>query len=241
MSMDTESGTGSGGASRRHVLRHAGTGLMLSTGLSGVAAATGRGSETSKTGGRPTVIGSAPSCETLRVDYVQGNPPVAVTVEGPNTKRARLGADNRSVTWTVAPGEYELTAAPGNGRGKGTPAVVVEGSPVTIVGCAVSDPDEVEPVGLSVSAECLASSDGVARYTVSNPTDDDASVVVTVSGSLSYEIKIDVAAGASASVPESGGLTADGTWTHEFTATRASGESMLVNDEDRWSNTPDCA
>lgn len=242
--MDRENGTegcgDSAGPSRRRLLRHAGTGLLVGTGLSGVAAAE-RGSGRSETAGRPTVAGSAPSCETLRVDYVSGNPPVSVTVEGPETRQTRLDDDSRSVTWTVTPGEYELTAAPGNGRGKGTPAVVVEGSPVTVTGCRPSDPNEVEPTGLSVSATCLTSTDSAVRYTVANPTSDDATVVVSVVGSTSYEIETTVAAGASTTVPESGELTANGEWTHEFTATRAGGGSMTVNGDDVWSKTPDCS
>lgn len=223
---------------RRRVLGHAGIGLLAGTGLSGVAAARDR----SKRAGRPTIVGSTPTCETLRVDYVRGNPPITVTADGPETRRARLDAENRSVTWTVPSGRYELTAGPGNGRGRGTPAVVVEGSPVEVAGCPTTDPGEVEPTGISVSATCLASSDSVVRYTVSNPMDEDAIVTVGVSsGSVSYEIETTVAAGSSSTVPEDGELTANGEWTHEFAATGVEGASLTVNDEETWSKTPDCS
>jgi hypothetical protein len=226
---------------RRIVLRHAGTGLLLATGLSGVATARGRESGNADTAGRPTVVVSTPSCETLQVDYVRGNPPVSVVATGPETVTARLDDATRSVDWAVAPGEYEVTAAPGGGAGKGTPAVVVEGSPVTVAPCPTADPGEVESTGLSVSATCLASDEGLVSYTVTNPTDEDATVTVAVSADLSFEVQRDVAAGSSVPVPEDGGLTADGTWTHEFTATGAGGGSLTVNDQDVWTNVPDCA
>lgn len=229
------------GLNRRAVLRHAGTGLLVGAGLSGVAAAESHSSGKPETAGRPTVVGSAPSCETLQVDYVQGNPPLTVRVEGPETRAGKLDGDDRSVSWTVPAGEYEVTASPGSGGSNGEAAVVVEGSPVTVTGCPSTDPNEEVPQGLAVSSACLASGAAVS-YTVENPTDDDAVVTLTVTGgSLSFEVEREVAAGSSATVPEGSELTADGTWTHEFTATRAGGSSMTLNGEVVWTNTPDCS
>ena len=235
------------GPSRRAVLRRAGTGLLVGAGLSGVASGkperseghdgAGRSRERgkSKTAGRPRVVVSTPDCETLRVEYVRGNPPVQVFVDGPETSRIRLDDETRSVTWTVEPGAYEVTAKPGNGGAEGNPAVVVDGSPATVETCA-------RP--LDATFQCTAA-DGVprGRYTLSNPRDADVTVDIVLStDGRSFERQYTVPAESTITVPPGSEFVADGAWIHEFSATLTDeGTTVAVNGESPWTNTPDCS
>jgi hypothetical protein len=223
------------------VLRHAGAGLFVTSALGGVAAAKKGGRGKSGTAGRPTLVASAPDCGTLRVEYVRGNPPVQVFVDGPETMRTRLDDGRRVATWDVNRGEYTVTAKPGNGGSKGNPAVVVEGSPVAVEACESSQPDE-RPQRLTAAFQCAASTD-VAKgtYAVSNPTDADATVdLVLSSDGTRFRFQYAAPAGSTTTVPPDSELVADGTWTHELSAT-VDGETVPVNGESPWTNSPDCS
>ncbi|WP_380679736.1 hypothetical protein [Salinigranum sp. GCM10025319] len=234
-------------SSRRAVLRRAGTGLLVGSALGGVAAgkpdrSTGRDEANaneekgkSKTAGRPRIVVSTPECETLRIEYVRGNPPVQVFVDGPEPSRISLDDETRSVVWTVEPGEYEVTAKPGNDGSKGNPAVVVDGSPVTVETCA-------RP--LDATFQCTADG-GIPRgqYTLSNPRDEDVTVDIVLStDDRSFERQYTVPAESTITVPPGSEFVADGTWTHEFSATLTDeGTTVAVNGESPWTNTPDCS
>jgi hypothetical protein len=226
---------------RRTFVRLAGAGL-LAGGATGVAAADdadGRGG----TGGRPTVAVSAPDCGTLRVEYVRGNPPVRVFVSGPEEFTIGLDAENRSASRSVDAGEYEVTAKPGRGGSKGNPAVVVEGSPVTVAACEdAADPNRVQPRDLSAAFQCTRRMAGT--YTLTNPRSVDATV--TVVGSYQdrgFEESYVVPAGSTITVPPDKAYVADGNWTHTFTATLDDGQgtALPVNGEPVWTNQPDCS
>jgi hypothetical protein len=230
--------------SRRAVVRGAGTGLLAASALTGVASGRpnrskgkgkGRSNDDGKsdTAGRPTLVASTPECETLRVEYTRGNPPVQVFVDGPETLRTRLDDGNRSVTWTVDPGEYVVTGKPGKGGSKGNPAVVVDGSPVTVEKCER---------GLTATFQCTGA--GVGQYTLTNPNDVDATVdVVGTADGESFPFQYPVPAESTATVPPGSAFRADGSWTYEFTATLDDGESTprAVNGESPWTDTPDCS
>lgn len=219
--------------SRRTVLRHAGTGLLAGTALSGVAAADRGGN--GETAGRPTVEASSPACGELAVDYVAGNPPVVVVADGPETREVQLEPGNRSVTWSVAPGDYEVTGTPGTGGSNGEPAVVVDGSPVTVEPCVS---EQSTPLTLSVTPQCQSS--GYVTYVASNPASDSVTLDIQVEGAFSYTVPHTVEAGATSETPA---LSGDGAYTHVFTATRDGGDDtpMRVNGETEWSNTPNCS
>ena len=232
---------------RRAVLRRAVAGLLVGAGLSGVASGKPERSEErdgagrkreqgkSKTAGRPRLVVSTPDCETLRVEYVRGNPPVQAFVDGPETSRISLDDGSRSVTRVVEPGEYEVTAEPGTGGSKGNPAVVVDGSPVTVETCA-------RP--LDATFQCTAA-DGVprGRYTLSNPRDADVTVDIVLStDGRSFERQYTVPAESTITVPPGSEFVADGAWIHEFSATLTDeGTTVAVNGESPWTNTPDCS
>lgn len=234
--MDTNRGTSRESRawrpSRRSMLKYTGTGLLAGTALSGVASADG-----SDTAGRPMLRASAPSCGTLRLEYVRGNPPLTVFVDGPKTRRVSIEPENRERLLDIESGEYEVTAKPGDGGSSGTPAVVVEGSPVTVEACVARS----DSVGLGVTQECLPSGEALARYTLSNPGNKEATVEVTLtSGSMTFDLQYTIVPNTSRTVPATDGFTADGSWTHTFSATH-DGEEMPVNGGSTWANTPDCS
>jgi hypothetical protein len=219
---------------RRAILRTAGAGLLASA-VSGVATGKrgGRKSGKSGTSGRPRLAVSTPDCETLRVDYVRGTPPVRVFVDGPESFDTRLDDGNRSAVREVEPGVYEVTAKPGNGGSKGNPAVVVEGSPITVETCE-----------RDLGAAFLCRDSGTGTYTLSNPRDVDVDVDhVWVQGDREYRDRYTVPAESTLTVPTSGAFVADGTWTHEFSATLSDdpGTTVPVNGESPWTDSPDCS
>jgi hypothetical protein len=197
------------GSRRRTVLRTVGPGVVLGGSLTGVAAGRpggakrrGKGKKEeangkSKTAGRPILVVSQPSCETLRVEYVWGNPPLEVVVDGPETRSTRLDNADWLVEWAVEPGVYEATATPGDGGSNGKAAVVVEGSPITVGRC---------PRDVTAAFRCSAS-DGIptGTYTLSNPRDADVSVdLVLRSDDKTLAFEYIVPAGSTITVPPSG-------------------------------------
>ena len=226
--------------SRRAVLRHAGTGLIVTSALGGVAAGEGDAKGKSETAGRPTLVASTRECGTLHVEYVRGNPPVQVFVDGPETARTRLDDGNRVAAWDVGPGEYTVTAKPGEGGSKGNPAVVVEGSPVTVEPCESSQPNDA-PQRLTATFQCTSGDVAKGAYAVSNPKDADATVdLVLSSNDTRFQFQYVVPAGSTTTVPPDSELRADGTWTHELSAA-VDGETVPVNGDSPWTNTPDCS
>lgn len=235
MERNTEEGTdGTVSTYRRAILRTAGAGLLVGA-VSGVAAGKrgGDGRGKSDTAGRPKLTVSTPDCETLRIDYVRGNPPLQVFVDGPESFELRLDDGNRSAVREVESGVYEVTAKPGNGGSGGNPAVVVEGSPITVDRCERD---------LTVAFQCLDS--GTGTYSLTNPRDADVDVDHAWSqGDREFAARYTVPAESTITIPDSGAFFADGTWTHEFSATLSDdpGTTVLVNGESTWTDRPDCS
>jgi hypothetical protein len=156
-----------------------------------------------------------------------------VFVDGPESFDTRLDDGNRSALREVEPGAYEVTAKPGNGGSSGNSSVVVEGSPVTVGTCERD---------LGVTFQCRGSETGT--YTLSNPMDVDVTVDhAWTRGDREFDDRYTVPAESTLTVPTSGAFVADGTWTHEFSATVGDDPSatVLVNGSSPWTDSPDCS